>query len=102
MQRELLFPRPTTHEGARESQGVREVQVWLCSLPDGRLAVSVQNAALLLDCSEKHVRRQIKDGVLRAVPFGRKVLIPMGELERVLASEALQGTNVGTTQPRPF
>lgn len=52
-----------------------------------KLAVSIQTAAELLDCSAATVRRAIECGQLRAVRLMGKVLVPMVEIERHLGIE---------------
>ena len=58
-------------------------------LPDARF-LTVRAVAALLRCSEKTVRRRLKDGRLRAVPLG-------GRLVRIAAAELARLEGVETT-----
>ncbi len=58
----------------------------------GDLAVSVQRAAVLLDCSAHTIRRLVGGGVLPTVPeMGNRVLIPMVALK----AHAMAGASPG-------
>lgn len=54
---------------------------------EGQLAVSIPNAAEMLDCSTATVRRAIERGDIRAVRLLGKVIVPVVELERPLGIE---------------
>jgi excisionase family DNA binding protein len=61
------------------------------------LAVDVREAARLISLSRFTVRRYIKRGLLRAVRVGRRVLVPIGELERLVGSSGQQPRVSGAT-----
>lgn len=48
------------------------------------LAVDVREAARLTSLSPYTIRRHIRKGALRAVRVGRRVLVPVGELQRLV------------------
>ena len=50
------------------------------------LAVSCEEAGRLLGVSRFTIRRAIKQGRLQAVRVGRRVLIPVAELERLISA----------------
>ncbi len=58
---------------------------------DRRLAYSLSEAASLLGVSVFTLRRDARAGVIRTIPYGRRVLLPAAELQR-LAREGLQGS----------
>lgn len=55
--------------------------------PNGPLAVSIQRAAELLSVHPNTVRRRLKDGTLRSIQFGARVLVPISSIERLLGQE---------------
>jgi len=56
----------------------------LCGNLQPRAAFGVGEVAKALGVSKFSVIRRIKDGTLKAVPFGRRLLIPASELARLL------------------
>ncbi len=58
---------------------------------DGRLALSVAEVAALLGLSTRHVWSQVKAGAIPSIRSGRRVLIPMAGLERLLRGEEVDG-----------
>lgn len=48
------------------------------------LAVRVDTAAKMLDCSRAHLYNQIKLGNLRIVKVGASTRVPMSEIRRIL------------------
>jgi excisionase family DNA binding protein len=48
------------------------------------LAVDIREAGRLLSLSPRTIRRHIRSGRIKAVRFGRRVLVPMEELIRTL------------------
>jgi excisionase family DNA binding protein len=50
-------------------------------------ALGIPKAADALDVSRAHVRRLIARGELRGVQLGRRVVVPMAEIERLLAPQ---------------
>ena len=52
------------------------------------LAVSVEEAALALGVSKHTLRKYIREGRVEAVHLGRRILVPVGVLEK-LAREGL-------------
>lgn len=54
---------------------------------DGRLAVSVEEAGRLLDLSRSSTWKAVKDGTLRTVRVGHRVLVPVAAIEALLAGE---------------
>lgn len=52
-----------------------------------RAAIGVDEFASAIGVSKFTVHRRIKDGSLRTVRFGRRVLIPASELARLLQAE---------------
>ncbi len=54
---------------------------------DGRLAVSVSQAARLLSLGRTRTWTLVRSGRLRTVRVGRRVLVPLKELERFLERE---------------
>jgi excisionase family DNA binding protein len=59
-----------------------------------RLAVTIAEAAQMTSLSQFTVREQIKKGRLRATKIGRRVVIPVAELERFVNEGAR--TDTGT------
>ena len=53
-----------------------------------RLAVSIPHAAEMLDLSPHTIRWYIRQGKIRPVRYGRRISIPMSEIER-LAREGI-------------
>lgn len=51
-------------------------------------ALSLDDAAIALNCSRNTVRARVHDGTLRAVRLGRLVRIPQSEVDRVNAGQA--------------
>jgi len=51
----------------------------------GRAAVSVDEAAVILGLGRKTAWKAVKDKSLRTFRVGRRVLVPVGWLERTLA-----------------
>lgn len=49
--------------------------------------LTVREAAEMLRCSESLIYAQLKDGRLRGVKVGRKRLIPMAEINRLISSD---------------
>ena len=49
-----------------------------------RLTVSIEEGALALGIHEVTLKRRIKDGSVRAIRLGRRLLIPIVELERLV------------------
>ena len=56
-----------------------------------QLAYSADEAATLLSLSKASVHRLINTGAIRAVKLGRRLVIPVAELEKLL-SEDIDGT----------
>jgi excisionase family DNA binding protein len=52
---------------------------------DTTLAVTVTVAARRLSVSQRLVEKMIADGRMRVVRLGRRVVVPVAELERLLA-----------------
>lgn len=52
---------------------------------DQRRALGIKGVAETLSVSADSIRRLIRDGKLRTVRLGRRVLVPVAEVERVLA-----------------
>jgi excisionase family DNA binding protein len=50
-----------------------------------RRAVSIAEFSRACGISRDTTRRRIKDGSIRSVRFGRRILIPRTELDRILA-----------------
>lgn len=50
-------------------------------------AVSIKTAALMLECSEKSIRRLIKRGLLKPCRALRVIRIPLTQIEQLLQSE---------------
>jgi excisionase family DNA binding protein len=50
------------------------------------LAVSVDDAAKMLGVSSCTLRRRVADGEIRTIRLGRRVLVPMDVMERVMAA----------------
>lgn len=48
------------------------------------LAVSTHKAAHLLGVSERHLRTMISAGEVRTIRLGARVLVPVGELRRIV------------------
>lgn len=55
---------------------------------DPATALTVADAARRLAVSESHFWKMIKDGEVRAVKFGRRTIIPLAEILRVLNGSA--------------
>ena len=56
------------------------------------LAVDVWEAARILSISPFTIRNYIRDGVLKVSHLGRRVVIPIAELQRLLESGAASRT----------
>jgi len=52
-----------------------------------KIAVSLTEAAELTSISKYTISRQIKRGALRVVRIGRRLVIPIAELEKLLQSK---------------
>ncbi|ABK68328.1 helix-turn-helix domain-containing protein [Mycobacterium avium] len=50
--------------------------------------LTVSETAELLRCSESLIYAQLRDGRLRGVKVGRRRLIPMREIDRLIAGDA--------------
>ena len=50
-----------------------------------RAALSVEEFSVAVGVSKDHTRRQIAAGNLKAVRFGKRLLVPASELNRILA-----------------
>jgi excisionase family DNA binding protein len=61
--------------------------------PVPRLALSLAEAEESTGVSRCTLRRMTKAGTLRAVRFGRRILIPTRELENLLKPASLAGGN---------
>lgn len=55
------------------------------TIEDTRLAVSPGEAAKRLYVSKAHVYRMVKSGEIKSARLGGRILIPVSELERVIA-----------------
>lgn len=53
-----------------------------------RTMLTVKEAADFLRCSESLIYTQMKDGRLRGVKVGRRRLVPMAELRRIVEGDA--------------
>jgi excisionase family DNA binding protein len=53
-----------------------------------RLGYSVKEACETLGCSESHGWKMLKNGQLKGVSLGRRTIIPVSEIERVLSGDA--------------
>jgi len=51
---------------------------------DVATALTVADAARRLSVSESHFWKMLKDGEVRAVKFGRRTVVPMSEILRIL------------------
>ncbi|QZT56249.1 helix-turn-helix domain-containing protein [Mycolicibacterium austroafricanum] len=49
--------------------------------------LTVREAAEMLRCSESLIYAQLRDGRLRGAKVGRKRLIPMAEIEKLIAGD---------------
>ncbi|GAB4710591.1 hypothetical protein MOKP122_48200 [Mycobacterium avium subsp. hominissuis] len=49
--------------------------------------LTVSETAELLRCSESLIYAQLKDGRLRGVKVGRRRLVPMTEIEKLIAGD---------------
>jgi excisionase family DNA binding protein len=54
------------------------------STPPASRRVSIADAAAYVPCSTKTIRRRVASGELRAVRFGRKLLVDLDEIDRLL------------------
>ena len=59
------------------------------AMPDGRLAMSVEEAGALLGISRSLAYAAARDGRLPTVRFGRRLLVPVQQLEAILKFTAL-------------
>lgn len=59
--------------------------------PGCRLTYSVAEAAQVLGIHELTIRRFVKEGVIRSIRLGRRVLIPASALDELLAGESQSG-----------
>jgi excisionase family DNA binding protein len=57
-----------------------------------KLSVGLQEAGQMTGISHFTFRRMIKQGKIRAARVGRRVLIPMSELEKLVKPGAASGT----------
>lgn len=53
---------------------------------------SITDAAAYVPCSTKTIRRKIAAGELRAVRFGRKILVDLDEVDQLLKPIPTAGT----------
>jgi len=53
-----------------------------------RRGYSVKEACEVLGCSESHGWKMLKNGQLKGVSLGRRTIIPVSEIERVLSGHA--------------
>jgi excisionase family DNA binding protein len=60
-----------------------------------RLAVDVREAARLTSLSAFTIRRRVKSGELRAVRVGRRVLIPVDALQKLVRDGARNSAHTG-------
>lgn len=58
------------------------------------IAVSVAEAAALLSLSQRSIRRYCAKGRIRTVRVGRRVLVPLESLHRLVHAEAESGAPV--------
>lgn len=58
------------------------------SFNDTAAGLTVTEAARRLAVSESHFWKMIKDGEIRAVKFGRRTIIPLNEILRILSGGA--------------
>ena len=58
-----------------------------------RLAYTLNETALALGCSTDTITRMIRRDELKAVQIGKRVMVPVAELERIVA------TGTSTTTP---
>ncbi len=63
------------------------------------LAVDIREAARLLSLSPRTIRRAIHQGRLRAVRVGRRLLIPVAELGRLMETDASAGDSAIPPEP---
>lgn len=61
----------------------------ITSTSSGRRFLTVGEAADLLCCCQKTVRRRIKAGELRCVRNGRRVLVPVAAIDEFLGLDAV-------------
>lgn len=54
------------------------------TINDTAAGLTVTEAARRLSVSESHFWKMLRDGEIRAVKFGRRTIIPMAEILRVL------------------
>ena len=54
------------------------------TLNDGASGLTVTEAARRLAVSESHFWKMIRDGEIRAIKFGRRTIVPMSEILRIL------------------
>jgi excisionase family DNA binding protein len=57
-----------------------------------KLSVGLQEAQEMTGISHFTFRRMVKQGKIRAARVGRRVLIPVAELERLVKAGAVSGT----------
>jgi len=55
---------------------------------DTAAGLTVADAAGLLSVSQSHLWKMLRDGEIRAVKFGRRTIIPLAEVVRVLSGGA--------------
>ena len=55
-------------------------------LPEGALVASVAQAAFLLGCAPALVRKKIEDGTLQHLQLGRRILIPIKNIQALVES----------------
>lgn len=63
------------------------------------LAVDVREAGRLLSVAPRTVRAWVKSGRIRCARLGRRVVIPVSELERLLAPVAADTIHLETKTP---
>ena len=54
---------------------------------EGRMAVSIPDAAYTLSVSENHIRNLIERGKLKRVSLGRRVLVTMESIKSLLSEQ---------------
>lgn len=64
-------------------------EVTTTSAADERLASSVERAAERIDLSKSYLRNEIRDGNLRAVRRGKRILILEDDLQAYLRGKSL-------------
>ena len=62
-------------------------------IPEGALAVSTRQAAVLVSLSHRYVKELIATGKIRVRRIGRRVIVPMASIEEFLAEPKNRATN---------